>query len=232
MCVKNKESGCGMKKKNFTLIELMVVIAIFGILVSLLMPSLSKAREKTQAAVCLSNLKQGGIFNQLSIDMEWRISGNVDDDQNKWAGFLTPRWRPPYAWAFVSGQYLEQPFFSHDSNTDKVHAFLKSSNCPKYALPDSSELQAWGNGVLRLYFYAANELLRAKSVRPEAVQNPSKFLMNSEKDPQASSWDEITSGANHPSFDKRHLGTANTLFLDGHARARADVNNPEFYSLE
>lgn len=44
--------------KKFTLIELLVVIAIIGILVSILMPSLSKSRELARRAVCLSNMKQ------------------------------------------------------------------------------------------------------------------------------------------------------------------------------
>ena len=44
--------------KKFTLIELLIVVAIIGILLSLLLPSLSKAREKARIAVCQSNLSQ------------------------------------------------------------------------------------------------------------------------------------------------------------------------------
>ncbi|MCM8532961.1 MAG: type II secretion system GspH family protein [Lentisphaeraceae bacterium] len=48
-------------KKHFTLVELLVVVAIIAILFSLLLPSLRQARFIAQTTVCLSNNKQIGI---------------------------------------------------------------------------------------------------------------------------------------------------------------------------
>ncbi|MDD7985057.1 type II secretion system protein [Lentisphaera marina] len=54
--------------KKFTLIEILVVVAIIGILSSLLLPSLSSARDKSRASVCKNNLKQIGLGAYLYAD--------------------------------------------------------------------------------------------------------------------------------------------------------------------
>jgi prepilin-type N-terminal cleavage/methylation domain-containing protein/prepilin-type processing-associated H-X9-DG protein len=79
-------------KSKFTLIEMLVVIAIIGVLITMLMPALANAREKSKGAVCKSQMRQCGIAVNLYVDAwdEWMpaVNGYVKNSQLGWRNSL------------------------------------------------------------------------------------------------------------------------------------------------
>jgi len=64
-----------MRRKHFTLIEMLVVIAIIAILAAMMAPSLMTARARAMEAACLNNLKQMGAATMLYTE-EYRFYPN------------------------------------------------------------------------------------------------------------------------------------------------------------
>ena len=76
-----------MNKPRFTLIELLVVIAIIGILASMLLPTLGKARKKSQQSVCISQQKQISYAINMYVDDNTYLPSASHPDQSSRLGW-------------------------------------------------------------------------------------------------------------------------------------------------
>ena len=196
-------------KRRFTLIELLVVIAIIAILSSMLLPALSKARDRVKSAACQSNLKQIGVC--------------VMNYANDYNGYLPQDASVHSYWRFLLAPYAGL----NASSYSDVILTTKIFRCPSWIdkggiLKSYESGYGWNLNYLGFKGFASQGYREYVSI--SEVKKASETCMSGD------SSDYSSDAASHPEeytffcvpswgpkfTSSRHMGGLNVLWLDGH----------------
>jgi prepilin-type N-terminal cleavage/methylation domain-containing protein len=137
----------GMRaKRAFTLIELLVVIAIIAILAALLLPTLSKAKQRAWQVIDLNNLKQLGMAVHLytSDNQDWMpwpnwASGEQSTHQTGWLYALDPNSAGSSQFNVASGSFWpillnQKMYFCPSDDTNSVSFQARGQKISSYVM--------------------------------------------------------------------------------------------------
>ena len=228
------------ERRHFTLIELLIVVAILAILAGLLLPALNSAREKGRAAACLSNAKQIGIGYASYVSDNNDFMDPVLTSVNGSLG--TPHWGMRLlgldeVWRERKGKgYLTSAVF----------------RCPSMPTPNSrtfwQETPHYGaNGYLLNAWINGKGVPEDQSMKITALKNPSSKILIAETWRQSGGNPPLNLEEGHYRFTLsvpedtsiyrgrpagRHSRNCNVLFGDMHV-GRFTLDNPlDPYSCE
>ena len=153
------------RERRFTLVELLVVVAIIGILVSMLQPSLAKARRKAVMVVCTSQVRQLAMGQLLYCES---FDGYFPDTEGEgyskhnwgWAG-NSDRWN-----VYKATKRPVNPFLTSKLTDDVKMSFLE---CPSDENPAAYDL--YGEGKYSWYKVYGSSYSINKGPKPNSLGN-------------------------------------------------------------